>query len=316
MNVTTWIDPELGEVVARFGLQPPPLGNDPLGMLRRMGTTYDRPAPDGIGRVDLTVPGRDGDPDVPIRVIRNTGGHRPTAAILWFHGGGYVTGGHELETRRLERLVARIGCVAVAVGYRLAPETPYPGPVDDCFAALSYVSANAAGLGVDAERIAVGGESAGGGLAAAVAIPARDHGVPLAHQHLIQPMLDDRMLTASSSWTVPIWSNEIAAFGWRSYLGELYGTDEIPPTAAPGRAESLAGLAPAYMHVGALDIVLHENVEYALRLTAAGVPTELHMFPGAPHGFEDLAPKATISRRARELSTDALQRHLGLGDSS
>ena len=310
VDVTSWLDPEIDEMLGGFGAHVPQLGDDPLKLLRRMGTTYDRPSPEGIEREDLAVPGPNGAPDIPIRVVRATEGPSPAPAILWFHGGGYVMGGHELETRRLERLVRSTGCTAIAVGYRLSPETPFPGPLDDCFAVLSHIVANAA-FQVDPDRIAVGGESAGGGLAAGVALLARERGVRLVHQHLLMPMLDDRMTTPSSGWTVPIWSKEIGAFGWRSYLGALHGTGRVPPTAAPARAHDLAGLPPTYLHVGALDLVLHESVDFALRLTAAGVPTELHVFPGAPHGFEELTPKAEVSRRARALSTAALHRHIG-----
>jgi triacylglycerol lipase len=172
--------------------------------------------------------------------------------------------------------------------------------------ALSHVIARAPELGVDPSRVAIGGASAGGGLAAALALLARDRGVPLVHQHLIYPMIDDRMTTASSGWGVPVWSPAMNAIGWHAYLGKLAGSDAIPIYAAAARAEDLGGLPPAYVHVGTLDGFLHEDIDYASRLLAARVPTELHVFPVAPHGFDTLAPNSTLGRRARELSTTAL----------
>jgi acetyl esterase/lipase len=157
----------------------------------------------------------------------------------------------------------------------------------------------------------VGGFSAGAGLAAACALRARDAGIPLVHQHLVYPMLDDRQATPSSRWDMlAIWSREMNAFAWRCYLGELSGSDRVPAYAAPARAEDLTGLAPAYIHVGSLDGFLHENVEYAARLAAADVPTELHVFPLVPHAFDVVAPDAPVTRTANALSESALARVL------
>jgi acetyl esterase/lipase len=199
------------------------------------------------------------------------------------------------------RLLAReLGCVVVSVDYRLAPETTFPGAVEDCYAALRWLHAEARTLGVDVGRIAIGGESAGGGLAASLALLARDRGeVPLAFQLLIYPMLDDRTgVTVEPSPTVGEfgWSRESNRFGWASLLGRDPGGADVSPYAAAARAEDLAGLPPAYIAVGTLDLFLEENLEYARRLMRAGIPTELHVYPGAYHGFQGMAPEARISK--------------------
>jgi acetyl esterase/lipase len=211
---------------------------------------------------------------------------------------------------RLETIVAELGCVAVSVEYRLAPGVPYPGPLDDCFNVLAHVAANGEEFGIDSTRLVVGGVSAGGGLAAGVALRARDQGIPVVHQHLICPMLDDRLVTPSSRWVAPTWTTEMNVYGWRAYLGELHGTADVPAYAAPARAEYLSGLPPAYIHVGAVDVFVHENINYASRLLAAAVSTELHVFPGAPHGFEALAPTSVPGQSAERLSRQALARFL------
>jgi acetyl esterase/lipase len=211
----------------------------------------------------------------------------------------------------LDALVAATGCVAVSVDYRLAPETPFPGPVDDCFAALELLRDAAGDFGVDAARLVVGGASAGAGLAAACALRARDEGLALVHQHLIYPMIDDRQATPSSRWDrLAVWSREMNAFAWQCYLGDLYGTDDVPAYAAPARAQDLARLAPAYVHVGGLDGFLHEDVDYAARLLAAGVPAELHVLALVPHGFDQVAPDAAVTATANALSDAALERVL------
>jgi acetyl esterase/lipase len=313
------IDPE---VVAgmladgRFALGepgPPPT----LDLLATMRETppkvpYDPTPPPGVSREERRIPGPAGAPDVPVRIYRRA---ERTAhdvpGIVWMHGGGYVLGSYDLDQPFLDGLVAATGCVAVSVDYRLAPETPFPGPVDDCFAALEHVRHAAGELGVDAARLAVGGASAGAGLAAACVLRARDEGLALVHQHLIYPMIDDRQATPSSRWDLlAIWSREMNAFAWQSYLGDLHGTDDVPAYAAPARAQDLARLAPAYVHVGGLDGFLHEDVDYAARLLAAGVSVELHVLPLVPHGFDQVAPDAAVTATANALSAAALGRVL------
>jgi acetyl esterase/lipase len=199
------------------------------------------------------------------------------------------------------------------VDYRLAPETPHPGPVEDCYAALKWLYTHADELGVDPKRIAIGGASAGGGLAAALGLLTRDRGeVPLVFQLLIYPMLDDRTVTTTDPHPYTgefIWTAEANRFGWRSLLGQEPGGPDVSPYAAAARAESLAGLPSTFISVGALDLFLEEDIEYARRLIRAGVPTELHVYPGAYHGF-NLTADAQVSQVAARDQLAALKRAL------
>jgi acetyl esterase/lipase len=209
-------------------------------------------------------------------------------------------------------LCPKLGVVGVSVEYRLAPETPYPGPLEDCYLGLRRTFEQAAELGIDPGCIGVMGVSAGGGLAAALCLLARDRGeVPLAFQLLDQPMLDDRQITPSSQEVdLAVWSRNSNTFGWKAYLGDLYGRDQVPPTAAPARATDLSGLPPTLVSVGAVDGFRDEDVEYAVRLNQAGVPTELHVYPGACHGFNLLAPNAAVSRQCNRNIEDWLRAQL------
>jgi acetyl esterase/lipase len=197
--------------------------------------------------------------------------------------------------------VTAVPCVVVSVEYRLAPEHPHPAPVEDCYAALLWLGQNAASLGVDRSRLAVGGESSGGCLAAATALLARDRGGPsLSFQLLIYPMLDDRCSSPSlrEGMELGVWEADDNERAWQALLGERAGGDDVAPFAAPARAVDLAGLPPAYIDVGELDVLRDEVVDYAARLNQHGVSTELHVYPGAYHGWDVLSPDATISRRA------------------
>jgi acetyl esterase/lipase len=254
---------------------------------------------DLVERRDITVPGPAGQPDVTLRVHIPSGLSGPAPCLYSIHGGGYVLGHRSMDDARFDRLCPLLGMVGVSVEYRLAPETPYPGPLEDCYAGLAWVSGHSGELGIDPSRLGVGGASAGGGLAAALTLLARDRGeLPVAFQLLAYPMIDDRRSTPSSGWDVPVWSPQNNAFGWSSYLGHLHGSDDIPYTAAPARAEDLRGLPPTLVFVGTLDGFCDEDVLYATRLYQAGVPTELHVYPGAPHGFDGLAPTTALARRA------------------
>jgi acetyl esterase/lipase len=242
-----------------------------------------------------------------VRVVRYTPLkiQAPAPALLHVHGGGYVLGKPEMSDAQSKLLASRIGCVVASVDYRLAPETPFPGAVEDCYAALIWLGGEAVKLRVDETRIAIGGESAGGGLAAALALLNRDRAaVPLVLQYLTYPMLDHRTGSGADRHIyegVATWSADSNRFGWASLLGEGRTGDEVSPYASPSRAPSLAGLPPAFITVGALDLFADETLDYARRLIGEGVSTELHVYPGAFHGFNQVADADVTRRFERDL---------------
>jgi acetyl esterase/lipase len=257
------------------------------------------------------IPGRESAPAVDARVYQPAGISRPAPAVYWIHGGGMIFGSGLNEDARLNRWAEQFGCVVVSVEYRLAPENPYPAPLEDCFTGLLWTARHADELGVDPERLVVAGASAGAGLAAGLTLLARDRGeVPIAFQLLIYPMIDDRNVTVSSNLDALVWSPAANLLGWRAYLGDLHGTDRVPHYAAPARATDLTGLPPAFVGVGTLDVFRDEDIAYALGLLAAGVQTELHVYPGVPHGFEMVVPGTEVARRAQRDIDDALERAL------
>lgn len=217
--------------------------------------------------------------------------------LLWLHGGGYMIGSASMDALRLQAWAARFDCVTVSVEYRLAPEDPFPAAHDDAMDALGWLVERSDELGIDLSRIVVAGASAGGGLAAGVVLAARDRGIPLAGQLLFYPMIDDRQQTASSHWDAPVWPPTANTFGWRAYLGDLYGGD-VPAYAAPARATDVRGLPRSLLIVGGADGFYDETVAYASRLAHAGVPTDLRVYAGAPHGFDLMAPDASVTREA------------------
>jgi acetyl esterase/lipase len=227
------------------------------------------------------------------------GDERPGSAAIYLHGGGMVSGTVPLHNQVIAEYVAASGVPMLAVEYRRAPEYRQPTQVEDSFAGLVWLIDHAAELGVDPGRIAVMGDSAGGGLSAGVALLARDRGVSIARQILIYPMLDDRNVVPDPALEpFMMWSYDFNFTGWTSLLGTAFGTDDIPAAVAPTRATDLRGLPPAYVEVGELDIFRDEDIDYARRLAAAGVSTELHVHPGAPHSFERMAPDSAVARRA------------------
>jgi acetyl esterase/lipase len=252
------------------------------------------------------------DPRVQVRVHRPRDVTGPLPCIYSIHGGGYILGTTLMDDPRFDDWVPRFGCVGISVEYRLAPETPYPGPLEDCYAGLRWTYEHADELGIDRDRIGVSGGSAGGGLAAALALLARDRNeIPVAFQLLEAPMLDDRQVTSSSRLDgLPIWTREANRFGWQSYLGDLYGTDAVPAYAAPARADDLSGLPPALVVVGGADGFRDEAAEYALRMNQAGVRAELHVFPGAPHGAP-MFGNSTVVRRMQHVVHEWLSLQLG-----
>ena len=264
---------------------------------------------DAVERTDHVV---STDPHVVVRVHRPKGTTEALPCIYSIHGGGYILGSYEMDDAVFDRYCTRFPCVGVSVEYRLAPETPYPGPLEDCYVGLKWTYDHSEELGIDRERIGIAGTSAGGGLAAALGLLARDRAeVPLSFQLLQCPMIDDQQVTSSSRLDgLPIWSRESNEFGWKSYLGDLYGADDIPIYAAPARATDLSGLPPTMVIVGGADGFRDEDIEYATRLNQSGVPTELHVLPGAPHGVQ-MFVGSVIARRWDEMVTEwlALQLH-------
>jgi acetyl esterase/lipase len=305
-----YYDPEIAAILAAIPINLGQLDEKVLPTLRgqQLIELESVPLSDQVVREDRVVPGQDGAPDLIVRVHTPAGLDRPAPCIYSIHGGGYVIGTRDMDDLRFDRWCPKFGIVGVSVEYRLAPETPYPGPLEDCYTGLQWVFANAAELGIDPGRVGIHGASAGGGLAAALALLCRDRGeLSPAFQLLAYPMIDDRQTTASSRWEVPIWSPANNTFGWRSYLGSLYGTDEVPYHAAPSRSKDLSGLPPALIYVGTLDGFCDEDVTYTSGLYQAGVPTELHVYGGAPHGFDGFAPGASVSRRCRHDTEEWLE---------
>ncbi len=295
------VDPELREGARMILARPLPDPLDPAAIRAMRLKAPPPPPPLASPAIDLRrIPGAPGHPEVPIAVIGARPGEAPRPAVLHIHGGGFIVGRMTDTFPASQRLAEEMGCVVVEVDYRLAPETAFPGPLEDCHAALVWLHANAAALGVDPARIAVMGESAGGGLAAMVAIAARDRrSVPLCYQVLIYPMLDDR--TGSTRRVPPFigtigWNEAGNRVGWATLLGQPAGSASVPPGSVPARIGSFAGLPPAFIGVGAIDLFAQEDVAYAQALIAAGVPTQLLVIPGAYHGFDFIAPASRAAR--------------------
>jgi triacylglycerol lipase len=252
------------------------------------------PADPRVRRTDAVIRGSDNCPDVAVRWYRPaaTGTDAADGALpclVWLHGGGYIMGTLDENDDRLDRMVLELGCAVASVDWRLAPEHPYPAGLDDAEAVWRRIAEDPAAFGVDPGRLAVGGASAGAGLAAALCLRLRERGAAQPRlQLLVYPMLDDRELTASIRASADpghrgLWHLAANRLCWAAYLGPLAGAD-VPPTAAPARAGDLGGLAPAFLAVGDVDAFLDEDLDYALRLFASGVPTELHVYPGVIHG--------------------------------
>jgi acetyl esterase/lipase len=296
VDVMTLIDPEVAEALVALDLRLGELSDERLHSIReRLGAVPLPALSDAVERRDYAVPER---PPVSVRVHREKSATGRLPCIYWMHGGGLILGRNVGDDPRFDRWCPRLGCVGVSVEYALAPESRYPGPLEDCYAGLKWVHAHAEQLGIDVTRIGIGGASAGAGLAAGLALLVRDRGeIPIAFQALIYPMIDDRQTTVSSHWNDPVWPPNANRYGWDSYLGDLKG-DAVPYYAAAARATDLRGLPPTYISVGALDGFADEDIDYANRLRHAGVPVEMHVYPGAPHGFDGLTPGTAIAKRA------------------
>jgi acetyl esterase/lipase len=248
---------------------------------------------------------------VSVRLHRPSPAQTSRPAMLWIHGGGMVMGTAVQDDAICRRFSEDLGITVAAVDYRLAPEHPFPVPLHDCYDALLWLAQQPE---VDTSRIVVGGASAGGGLASGLALLAHRRGeVQLAFQLLAYPMLDDRTATRvdSGAGKRRLWSNASNRFGWQSYLGHAPGGDAVDGLAAPARADDLAHLPPAWIGVGTADLFYEEDVAYAERLNAAGVPCELHVVQGAFHGFDAVRPKAGVSEAFRSSQIAALAAALG-----
>jgi acetyl esterase/lipase len=285
-------------------------------MISQMLAAAPKPVDLTVSMSIVSIPGPGNSPPLRVLCYRPGKAEQPLPAILHIHGGGYVLGSADMSDLANRRLALEVNCAIFSVDYRLAPETPHPGPVEDCYAALKWLHGNASALGIDCARIAVKGESAGGGLAAALALLTRDRGeVRLACQHLIYPMIDDRTSADGASDVHRfvgeyVWTPLHNRFGWECLLGATPGIAGVSPYAAAARAEDLSGLPPSFIAVGALDLFLEEDMDYARRLTRAGVPTELHVYPGAFHGFDAAPQLARTAMAAARDSRDALRRAL------
>jgi acetyl esterase/lipase len=306
------LDPELVPALEALRPRTDPV-EDPQAaraeLLKKLGVGGDvHPA---VERRDLRVPGYSGS-EIRVRLyVPRDRSAEPSAGLYWIHGGGFVMGSIEMDDQLCDSFVERFGCVVCSVEYRLAPEDPYPAGVEDCYAGLTWFCASALELELDRDRIGIGGISGGGGLAAATTLLARDRGqVPLAFTLALCAQLDDRHITRSSTsiHDPRVWDTHTSRRAWGAYLRDV--GDEVPAYAAPARATDLARLPPTFLLVGELDAFCDENVEYARRLIEAGVPTEIHVYPGAYHGFEVLAPTARVSQAALAARESAMQRFL------
>ena len=307
------VDPELRALLELIPTVE--LTQEMLPAIRAAGIPFpsDPRAVEAVTLSERLIPGPDGAPDVGVAIYTPRSGTRRLPCIFHIHGGGYVRGSAAELSPVHRKLALEANCVIVSVDYRLAPETRFPGAIEDCYAALGWLVANVDELGVDASRLGVMGESAGGGLAAALTLLVRDRReYTLAFQHLIYPMLDDRTCVTVDPHPFVghfIWTPQSNAFGWSSLLGVPPGSPGVSPYAAAARADSLAGLPPAYIATGGLDLFLEEDMEYARRLMRHGVAVEMHVYPGAYHVF-NIAPDAHVAVNARRDSLVALKRSL------
>ncbi|GHE56068.1 alpha/beta hydrolase [Streptomyces capitiformicae] len=319
-------DPELAAALAVMGeMAPTTLTPETLALARAAEEAgMDGPFPlltneemrrDGVFDVEeRTVPGPEGAPEISLLICRPTRVQEPRPVIYHTHGGGMVLGNNRLGMEFTLDCAEEFGLVVVSVEYRRAPEHPHPAPVEDCYAGLLWTAQNAKEIGADPDRVILAGDSAGGGLAAALALMARDRRGPRPIGQLLScPMLDDRNDTPSAHQMagLGIWDRQANETGWSALLGEARGTADVSPYAAPARAEDLSGLPPAYIDCGSAETFRDEDVAYASRIWQAGGEAELHVWPGGFHAFDGLAPQAALSQDARAARLRWLHRLLG-----
>lgn len=274
------------------------------------------PAPKSPGNIhveNISIPGNDG--NLRLRLYRPKSASAPTPVLVWLHGGGYLIGKPEMDDPYCAELVQQLGITIVSVDYRRAPKHPFPAALEDAYTALEWVVAQAQEQNLDASRLAIGGNSAGAGLAASLAQLAHDRGaIRPVFQLLIYPMLDDRtaLRTDLDDINNLTWTQNSNRFGWESYLGMACGTGKVPAYAVPARRKDLSGLAPAWLGVGTLDLFHAENVAYAQHLKESNVDCELVVIPGAFHGFDVIDRQAPLVQEFRKSQIAALKKYLRL----
>jgi len=315
VNIDDRVHPEFREV---YKQKPPGLKafeEDKIKETRQVVdyimTTFAQYPRDNLNVSNKTIPGPEGAPEISVRIYKPKDTHANTKlpGLLWIHGGGYLFGNPDSAGYWPVCLADQVKCVAVVVDYRLAPEHPYPAGLEDCYAALVWMTKAAEELGIDVDRIAVGGESGGGGLTAALTLYARDKkGPKICFQMPLYPMLDDRNTTPSSYEITDgrNWNRDTNISAWAMYLKD-YKDKEIPIYAAPSRAKDLSNLPPTFTFVGDLDVFRDETIDYTQRLMQAGVPVEFHVYPGGTHGFEVCFPEIELSKRISASGVYALK---------
>lgn len=275
-------------------------------LMRVLRPTVSR---DGMHAEEQWITRKDGGA-LRLLIFRPLAAHREVPGILWFHGGGYAMGVPEQVHVKARRFIEWSSCVVVAPGYRLSVDAPYPAALEDAYEALQWMRDNAGRLGIRNDQLMVGGDSAGGGLAAALTLYARDQGGPaIAFQMPLYPMLDDRMNTESArDNNAPVWNSRSNRNAWKLYLGERLGTEDVPQYAAPARALRYEGLPPAATFVGDLEVFRDETVTYVEGLRNAGVEVAFRIFPGCYHGFDTVCPDAGVTRQAVEFLKESYLR--------
>ncbi|MFK8049917.1 MAG: alpha/beta hydrolase [Halioglobus sp.] len=317
--MTYAIDPELQpfiEFLPNIALEDPAATR--AGFNEMISQTNAELDESGVDIENLSIPGAEKSPEVSVRIYSPQEKANSVPALLYIHGGGFVVGNIESEHGACLSLCRDLGIVLVSVDYRKAPETPYPGGLNDCYAALLWTSENAQKLGIDLDRLGIFGQSAGGGLSAATALLSRDRNGPkLCFQYLGIPEVDDRLETSSMKQftDTPLWNRPAAELSWDYYLGADYtrGADNVPYLAAPARTEDLSGLPPAHVTTMEFDPLRDEGVLFALKLMQAGVSVELHSYPGTFHGSSMFMNAATSQREAQEMKT-VLRRGLNISN--
>jgi len=307
MTIKNQIDPELKVALAahleRFpgglGVLKDPVERRTAHLESLQAASADTPENMNVTKEDLVIPQLSGAGTTPIRIYRPKNGSGVLPAILAIHGGGMFMGSIAADDAHASTLCEDSGTVTIAIDYRLAPEFPYPAGLEDCYAALEWIVANAQDLAIDPKKIAVYGESAGGNLALALGLMARDRGGPeIAFLAPIYPMVDDRSTTVSSFEVVDVgvWDRHEQLEAWRWYLGSTTEISDVPAYAAPARAVDFSNLPPTFIDVGTVDLFRDEVIELVGRIASSGVPIEFHLYPGAFHAAELFAPEAALSQ--------------------